>query len=159
MSDHDNTEDERCPKCGYTAKDAFIHGDHHLCDGEIPIAMTPDELVIDTLQDRIIALESAMPKTPEELVFEQFVTGASKAIQDRDKYRRDYHEIAGMHMAAVIERNEMLRLLREIDCVLPESSTDMEDRITELLHRYRDVRIPNVVVGEAHATGGSSAKG
>lgn len=26
----------RCPECGYTAKDAAIHMDHHLCKGTIP---------------------------------------------------------------------------------------------------------------------------
>lgn len=30
------TKHGHCPKCGYTAKDQEIHGDHHLCDGKIP---------------------------------------------------------------------------------------------------------------------------
>jgi hypothetical protein len=29
-------EPPRCPKCGYTAHDAAIHMDHHLCSGKIP---------------------------------------------------------------------------------------------------------------------------
>lgn len=32
----------RCPRCGYTALDAQIHLDHHLCDGEIPKSGGPD---------------------------------------------------------------------------------------------------------------------
>ena len=31
-------ENRHCQKCGYTQKDQAIHGDHHLCDGEIPDA-------------------------------------------------------------------------------------------------------------------------
>jgi hypothetical protein len=99
-----------------------------------------------------------MPKTPEELVFEQFVTGAAKAIEERDRYRRDYHEVAGMREAAIIERNEMLSILREID-VNPGDDPGIEERISNLVERYSDVKTPNVVVGEAHATGGSSATG
>lgn len=26
----------RCPECGYSATDALLHGDHHLCNGTIP---------------------------------------------------------------------------------------------------------------------------
>lgn len=26
----------RCPECGYTAEDAALHRDHHLCGGIIP---------------------------------------------------------------------------------------------------------------------------
>ena len=28
----------RCKECGYTAEDAAIHMDHHLCSGKIPSA-------------------------------------------------------------------------------------------------------------------------
>lgn len=30
-------EPQRCEKCGYTAEDETIHGDHHLCGGKIPV--------------------------------------------------------------------------------------------------------------------------
>lgn len=29
-------DEPRCPKCGYSKKDAQLHGDHHLCSGRIP---------------------------------------------------------------------------------------------------------------------------
>ena len=29
-------DEPRCPKCGYSDRDAFINGDHYLCDGIIP---------------------------------------------------------------------------------------------------------------------------
>jgi hypothetical protein len=32
----------RCPVCGYSQEDADIHGDHGLCLGKIPTAMTCD---------------------------------------------------------------------------------------------------------------------
>ena len=33
----------RCPECGYTADDAVIYLDHHLCKGTIPTAKENDE--------------------------------------------------------------------------------------------------------------------
>ncbi len=35
-SSKSSQDEECCPSCGYTSLDAQKHGDHHLCDGEIP---------------------------------------------------------------------------------------------------------------------------
>lgn len=36
------SDQPRCPKCGYSAEDCYIHGDHHLCGAPHPEAPGPD---------------------------------------------------------------------------------------------------------------------